>query len=304
MSAVGRTPGEQVADVTITEASPSVRRMLADTWRQRRLFPWFAARMVTKLYATTRLGRAWVVLRPGLTIIGGTLLFGTILKLETGVPYLVFLAVGMAGWTAFDRTAFWAMRGLERWARLWLNFNFPMPSVAIGAAAFAYVEVAVYGLLGLGALVFYWIADGQLYLNLGPELLLGLAGLLLASAFGIGLGMILSLLNMKGRDTMYLFRFALQIWMYLTPVLYPASELPEGLRFLATINPVAPMVDLVKYGFLGETVAQVQPAALLVSLVVTAVVVGAALFLYARRAHWIFRDVRTYDPAEDEGVTS
>lgn len=287
--------------VTVVERSPSARSMVLETFRQRHLIPRFGARLVIKTYAATKLGRVWLVARPLFPLLGMTLLLGAVLQTPSnGVPYLLFLVVGMTGWRLFDRTVFWAVRSLDRYGKLWGNFQVPMLLVPIGAGGLTVVEIAVFWCVAAVVIAFYAITEGVVYLQLGPELLVGVAGLLLAYAFGLGLGLLLSLLNAKARDTMFVVRYGLQIWLVITPVFYPVDSLPKWLEPLATINPVAPMVELVKYGFIGA--GEVRPVAVAVACAVTTVTLLVGLYVFARRAPWVWRDIPAYDERKDEGV--
>ena len=291
------------ATVSVTERSPTAREMVRDLWRQRSAIPRFGARLVIKTYAPTRLGRFWLVARTVLPLFGMALLFGAVLGTPSeGVPYLLFLVVGLIAWRMFERTVFWATRSLDRYRRLWANFPVPMLIVPVSAGGLNVVETFILTIVAAVMIVYFVIVDGTLYLNTGPELLLGVAGLVLAYAFGIGLGLLTAILNSKARDTFFALRYILQLWLVITPVIYPVQQLPEGLRFLATVNPVAPMVELTKYGFLGA--AELRPEAIAISCAVTLVVLLLGLYVFARRAPWVWRDFPAYRERRDENVVT
>lgn len=292
--------GPDQEPVTIVERSPTTLELLRTTWEQRRLLGWFAARVVVKRYAVTRLGRAWLVLRVIIPLFGFTLLFGTVLKAPSNeAPYLLFLVVGFGAWQSFDRVLYFATRSLDRYRRLSRNLVFPMLAIPIGGVGLAMVETVIYVVIGAGAVAYYAIAEDTMYLNTGPELLAGVAAFVLAWAFGTGLSLYTSLLNVKARDTALVTRYVLQIWLFVTPVFYPVEALPNGLRFLATINPVAPIVELAKWGFIDA--GEVRPLALAISMTVTAVVLVSGLAVFARKAPWAWRgDILVEDDEEEE----
>jgi lipopolysaccharide transport system permease protein len=127
-----------------------------------------------------------------------------------------------------------------------------------------------------------WIVDGQLYLPLGPELLLGVLGLVLALGFGLGLAFGTSVLNARWRDVRFTLRYLLEIWLYATPVIYPLETLPEGVRTVAQVNPMTPIVELVKEGFLDSGTVNLLPT--LWAVVATAAAVASGLWFFAHNA--------------------
>ena len=108
------------------------------------------------------------------------------------------------------------------------------------------------------------------------------AGLALSLGLAWGLGLWLSVLNAMARDVRLSLRYVLMVWMYVTPVIYPVSALPEGWQFLATINPVAAPVELIKEGLIGA--GDVELDAILVSIGVTLVACVSGLWFFARVA--------------------
>lgn len=269
--------------VVVQPYRPGVGELLRESWRQRGLIPRIGIRATVKGYSSTRLGRTWLVLRPTLSIFAMSLLFGAVLDAPSnGVPYAIFLLAGMLGWMSFERFVFWATRSFNVYRRLASNLRFPLLLVPTASAIPAAIELSVIaGLLCVTAVIF-WITDGTLYLEAGPELLLAAAGLALGVAFAWGLGLWLSVLNAMARDVRLTLRYVLMIWMYVTPVIYPVSALPAGWQFLGTINPVAAPVELIKAGLIGA--GDVELAAVLVSVGVTLIAAVSGLFFFARVA--------------------
>jgi lipopolysaccharide transport system permease protein len=259
-------PPREAGEVPLPLHRPSLWEMAADTWRQRRLIPRVGVRITVKGFAGTKLGRAWLVLRPVITIFGMALLFGAVLDTPSqGLPYLVFLLVGMHAWMAFERTAFWAVRSFDSYRRVARRFHFPLLVVPTAAFIPAGIEWVVLGLIALTTLLVFSFADGTLYLEIAPALILAPIGYVLASVVGYVVGGLwLAPLNALARDVRIVFRFVLQPWLFVTPVVYPSDQLPSNLQFLATINPVAAPVEMVRYGVFG--VGGVDLAALAVSL--------------------------------------
>jgi len=270
-------------EVVVQPYRPGVAELLRESWRQRALIPRIGIRATVKGYSSTRLGRTWLVLRPTLSIFAMSLLFGAVLDAPSnGVPYAIFLLAGMLGWMSFERFVFWATRSFNVYRRLAANLRFPLLLVPTASAIPAGIELCVIaGLLFLTALIF-WITDGTLYLQFGPDLLLAAAGLALGVGLAWGLGLWLSVLNAMARDVRLTLRYVLMVWMYVTPVIYPISALPAGWRFLGTINPVAAPVELIKEGLIGAGAVDLD--ALLVSVGVTLIACVSGLWFFARVA--------------------
>jgi len=276
-------PPVDAAAVTYERPQPSVRREVAEAWRSRALIPRLGARVVVKTYVRTILGRTWLVLRPVMDSLGLSLLFGAVIGLKApgGTPYLLFLLIGLYGWRLFERSLFWATRSFDRYARIVRKLNPPLLLMPIAGTAPAIVESAVYAVLIAGMLGFYAITDGTFYITIGPELLLGVAGVLLCLCFAIGLGLVLSVLNARARDVRIGLRYVLSIWFYVTPVIYPISKLPEGFQVLAQVNPVTPMIELIKEGFLG--VGRIDPGGVAWAVAATAGSLAFGLWFFSRK---------------------
>jgi lipopolysaccharide transport system permease protein len=289
MSAPPEVPATAAADIAPAPAvvvqpyRPRVGELLRESWRQRGLIPRIGIRATVKGYSSTRLGRTWLVLRPTLSIFAMSLLFGAVLDAPSnGVPYAIFLLAGMLGWMSFERFVFWATRSFNVYRRLASNLQFPLLLVPTASAIPAAIELCVIAGLLLVTTGVFWVTDGTFYLDLGPKLLLAAAGLALGVGLAWGLGLWLSVLNAMARDVRLTLRYALMIWMYVTPVIYPVSALPHGWRFLATVNPVAAPVELIKEGLVGA--GNVTLEAVLVSVGVTLVACASGLWFFTRVA--------------------
>ena len=289
----------QDAVVTVRDHRAGVGDLLRATWEARRLVPLVGSRVLIKGYAGTKLGRAWLVLRPGVTVLSMTLLFGAVLGAPSnGVPYPIFLLTGLLAWLTFDRFVFWAVRSFDVYGRLIRNFAFPLLLVPTASGFAASVEFTIFVGFILVATCVFWAVDGIVYLQFGPELLLAVAGVLLCVAVAWSIGLWLAPLNARWRDVRILTRYVLMLWMYLTPVLYPLSALPSWLGFLAVVNPVVAPVELVKEGLIGA--GDVRPGALAVTLGTIVVVGGAGLWFFSVSAPGAVRRVAQFSSEDDE----
>jgi lipopolysaccharide transport system permease protein len=216
------------------------------------------------------------VIRPLFSIFGMTLIFGSVLQAPSnGVPYLLFLLVGMIGWLVIERTVFWATRSFDSYRKVVGRLEVPVLLAPAAATAPMLVDVGIMTLIAAGAATYYFVTDGTLGIQLEPSLALAAAGLALGLALGWGIGLWLATLNALARDVRIMLRFVLPVWLYITPVIYPVESLPDRWQFLATINPAAAPVELVKEGALG--VGSVTPVSLAVSIAASAALIASGL---------------------------
>lgn len=276
---------------------PTLVTMIREAWRDRGLVPRLGVQTIAKGSSGTKLGGWWWVLAPILQIFGMALLFGGILRVPSGpVPYLVFLLAGMSTWTLFDRTVWWSTRSFGRVRKLLTIFRIPLLVVPFsGVMMGGLFFVVQFGILA-AVLLYYWVAKGTLYLQIGPELLVALAGLALALVTAWALALWLSVLNARARDTQMVLRFVLRVWVVITPVIYLPSSLPGALEFLATVNPLAPIVAMVKYGLLG--IGHVSLDGVAVSVGFALVVFAGGLVFFHRMSHGLL--TARIEAAEDD----
>jgi lipopolysaccharide transport system permease protein len=235
-----------------------------ELWAYRNLFGYFGGRAVAKITNFTLLGRAWLVLRPTADTAARALVFGGVLNAPSlHVPYYLFFITGMWCWRLFDRSLFWATRGIELNRGLVRKMYFPRLLLPISSVVPGLVEFGVYTVVLVGVLVYHAVVDGHNYLALGPQLLLVPLGLLMAFTFAMGAGLITSVLGAYGRDARYSLSYLLDFWLFVTPVIYPLQSIPSQYQTIALLNPMTAVVELVKYGLINA--GEVRPTALAIS---------------------------------------
>lgn len=218
--------------------------------------------------------------------LGNTVLFGGLLRIASpnGIPYFVFLMSGLIGWRLFERGVMYSTRSFSVYRKLMKRHHFPLFLVPLAGMAYPALEIAVYGLVLAGALAFYALTDGTLYLQAPPQLLLVLPAVLLLVALAVGVSLWTSVLNARAQDVRYVLRYVLPIWLYLTPVVYPTSKIPESWAWVTVVNPMAAPVELMKMGLLG--VGRLTPASLGVSVGFAVVVLVSGAWFFNRQAAW------------------
>ncbi len=275
-------------------------RTLRESWDSRHLLRPMGAYAVPD-YAQTFLGRWWLFLRPGLPIIGYALLIGGIfgVKAPNGLPYLVFLLFGLQGWHLFQQTVVYETRSFQRLGKFARALNVPLVLLPTACIARALVVFGVYACFGTVTLVYFVITKHHLYLDVRPQLLLGVAGWILSLVFGWAVGLFTAALNSRVRDIRFTLPLLLQFFMFCTPVVYGLEQVPGRYRTVAEVNPLTGVMELVKYGFLNA--GQIHVFGLAWSLFSITATALAGLWFFNRVAQASVRR-GDLDDEEDEAL--
>ena len=253
---------------------------LKELLRYRDLIWLFVKKNFIVSYKQTILGPAWIILQPLMTTLIYTVVFGGIAGISTdGVPQILFYMGGTAVWGFFasclNRTASTFTGNAGVFGKVYFpRLVMPISNVLSAVINF-FVQLAMF-------LVFwvYYVVTGQVSPNYAGILLLPLI-LLYLGLLGLGFGIIISSLTTKYRDLTMLVGFGVSLWMYITPVVYPMSNLGNGgLYKLVMLNPVTCAVETFRWIFLGEGV--VSPLYWGVSVAVMAVVVTVGVIIFSR----------------------
>jgi len=271
--------------VPITVIEPSrgwVALQLNQLWRYRELLYFLVWRDVKVRYKQTALGIAWVVLQPLATTLIFTVIFGNLAKMPSdNLPYAVFALAGLVPWNYFSAAFSRGGSSLIGNASLISKVYFPRLIIPISAVLGGLVDVAVVLGLVFGLMLFYGIVPSSMIVTLPFFLLLAVAAALAISLW-------LAALNVQYRDVGYLIPFLAQFWLYATPVVYPASLIPEPWRVLYSVNPMVGAVEGFRWALFGAGHAPWQCVA--VSVVTITVLLVSGLFFF-RRMEKIFADV-------------
>jgi lipopolysaccharide transport system permease protein len=259
--------------IVIEPGRPGLRAELRDWWAYRELLLFLAWRDVQVRYQQTALGVAWVVLQPLLMTVVFTLVVGQVARVPSdGVPYALFVCVGLVPWTFFAGAVSHGGNSLVNSAHLITKVYFPRVLVPAAVVAGRLIDLAVaLGLVG-GLMAWYGIrpSAGALLLPV-PVLLLALL------AFAVSTG--LAALNVKYRDVGLVLPVGLQLWMFSSPVLYPSGVVPPKWAWLYALNPLTGIID----GFRAALLQQPFPALSLgTSAAVTLAILAASLRAFRR----------------------
>jgi len=237
-------------------------------------------------YKQTLLGVLWIILQPVASMVVFSFLFGGLLQVPSGeAPYPIFAYAALLPWNYFAGALTRSSTSLVGSAHLITKVYFPRLVIPIAGVLSGLVDFAV-AFVVLGALmVYYGIAPTWAALWLP-------AFLLLAVITALGFGLWLAALNVRYRDVNYLLPFLVQIWMYLTPVVYGATLIPERYRFLLGLNPMTAVVEGFRWALLGGLLADARaPQSLLWLSVGVALVVLVGGLVFFRSTERNFADI-------------
>jgi lipopolysaccharide transport system permease protein len=254
---------------------------LGELWHYRELLYILAWRDVMVRYKQALLGIAWAVLQPLVMMGIFTLLFSRIANVPTeGVPYPVFAFAGLVPWTMFASAVAGSGASLVGNQNLVSKVYFPRLVIPAGAVL-AWVPDFVIGsgFLFVIMAIFRFVPPPTVVL-----LPVVLASTMIA-AFSVGVW--LSALNVAYRDVQYVVPFLIQAWLFITPVAYPITSVPEQLRWLTGLNPMTWVIEFSRWALLGTSVSWGVVA---LSVVTTVVLLISGLY-YFRRVEHFFADV-------------
>jgi lipopolysaccharide transport system permease protein len=252
---------------------------LGELWRYRDLIFLFVWRDFVAYYKQTILGPLWYLIQPILTTVVFTVIFGNIAKLSTdGLPPFLFYLAGNTMWTYFSSCLTSTSNTFTGNAGLFGKVYFPRLAIPLSIVISNIISFGIRMLVFLGFLAYFMLAGADvkpnLWMLLLPTLLLIMAGL------GLGLGIIISSLTTKDRDLQQLVSFGVQLLMYGTPVIYPLSSIEGTWRWVILANPMTPVVEAFRLGFLGTSA--VSPIYLLYSTLFVFVVMLIGLLVFNR----------------------
>jgi lipopolysaccharide transport system permease protein len=270
-------------DEIVIEAGRTEGQYWRDLWRFRELFYFLAWRDLLVRYKQTVMGVAWAFIRPFLTMVIFTLLFGKLAKLPSeGVPYALLVYVGILPWQLFANGISECSYSLIKNSSMISKVYFPRLIAPFSGMLTSFVDFLISGVTLLALLVWFrFVPDGRI---IALPLFTLLA--LLAS---LGFGLWFAALNVKYRDFQHIVPFVVQIGVYISPVGFASGVIPEQWRLLYFLNPMVLVIDGFRWAVLGVG----QPFPLPEAFVSLAVIAGALIsgVWYFRRTERTFADV-------------
>ena len=218
----------------------------SDLWAFRELLYFLTWRDVKVRYKQTELGIAWAIIQPLLTMLIFTLFFGRLAGIPSdNVPYPLFAYAGLLPWTFFANAITNSGNSLVGNANLITKVYFPRMIIPGATVAAGLVDFAIAFMILVILMIYYGvgITSGVLMF---PVLVA------LTTLLALGMGMWLSALNVKYRDVRFALPFMIQLWMFVSPVIYPASFLPAKLRWLIALNPMTGVIEGYRSALFGQ----------------------------------------------------
>lgn len=252
-----------------------------DLWAYRELLYFLAWRDIKVRYKQTVLGVTWAIIQPLFTMVVFSIFFGKLGKIPSdGLPYPIFTFVALLPWQLFAHSLTHSSQSLVAEARLITKVYFPRLIIPIASVLAGLVDFAItFGILL--ALMFYYGMTPTLKILFLP------AFIIMAVVSALAVGLWLSALNVKYRDVRYTVPFLTQFWLFVSPVAYPSSMVPEQWQWLYGLNPMAGVIESFRWALLGSS----PPiATIYVSIVLTGILFVGGLY-YFRSTERFFADL-------------
>jgi lipopolysaccharide transport system permease protein len=281
LSRASSAPAADDWTLVLRARKPLLHVDLAELWRYRDLVWLFVKRDFSTAYKQTVLGPVWLLMAPALT----TALYGAVFSRVVGVPTggapaPVFYLCGIVLWTFFSAAVAGTASTFLVNAPLFGKVYFPRTVIPLSVAGSQGLKLLIHMSL-LAAVVVYYAWSGRLALAASRLLWIPIVVLLVA-ALALGFGMTISALTVKYRDLNVLLQFGLQLWLYVTPIIYPLSIVPARWRAVALANPVAAPVEAFRHAV--TSTGQVPLGGLAYSAAAAVVLLVGGTILFNRAA--------------------
>jgi lipopolysaccharide transport system permease protein len=254
---------------------------LADLWNYRELIFFLTWRDISVRYKQTILGAAWAIIQPFFTMVVFTIFFGQLGKIPSdGLPYTIFSFCALLPWQLFAYSLTESGNSLVANQNLITKVYFPRAVIPMAATLSGLLDFVIAFIMLLLMMLFYQIRPTLAVWTLPLFVLLALIT-------AIGAGLWLSALNVEFRDVRYTIPFLTQFWMFITPIAYPASIVPEQWRVLYGINPMVGVVEGFRWALLGNGN---PPGPLMAVSVLAAIGLFVSGFYYFKRMERTFAD--------------
>ena len=267
----------------VIEAGRAERQYWKDLWRYRELFYFLAWRDILVRYKPTAIGIAWALIRPFLTMIVFTVVFGTVAKLPSeGVPYPILVFAALLPWQFFANSLSECSTSLISNSNLISKVYFPRLIVPTSAVVVSFVDFMISGIILLGLMAWYNFVPSWRILTLPVFILV-------AFAAALGAGLWLAALNVQYRDFRFIVPFIVQFGLYISPVGFSSSVIPEKWRLLYSLNPMVGVIDGFRWAILGGG-AQLDLPGFILSLGLVSLLLISGIW-YFRKMERTFADV-------------
>ena len=250
---------------------------LKEVWNYRDLLYMLVKKDFITFYKQTILGPIWFFIQPILTVLMYVVLFGQIAQLSTdGLPQIAFYLAGTTIWNYFSEVLNKTSTIFKDNASVFGKVYFPRLIMPLAVVFSGLMKFAIQFGLFVAVVLYYTYVTGTIHPNmwiLATPLLL-----ILMASFALGLGMIFSALTTKYKDLSFLLSFGIQLAMYATPVVYPASSMPAKYMWLINANPLTGIFECFRYGYLGSGSFEASSLGLSTLLIMILLILGVLIF--------------------------
>ena len=239
-------PIETQEPVLIIEPGRTEKNYWGDLWRYRELFLVLAWRDISVRYKQTIIGILWAIIRPFLTMVVFTVIFGRIAKLPSdgNAPYALMVFAAMLPWSLFSNALTESSNSLISNAPLIGKVYFPRLIIPAATQVTAFIDFLISFIILLGMMIYYQFAPEW-------QILLLPLFIILALVASLGPGLWITALNVKYRDFRYIIPFVVQFGLYVSPVGFSSKVVPEQWRLLYSLNPMVGVIDGFRWCILG-----------------------------------------------------
>lgn len=267
----------------IIEAGRTERHYWLDLWRYRELFYFLAWRDILIRYKQTTIGFLWALLRPFLTMLVFTVIFGKLAKLPSdGVPYPIMVFAALLPWQFFANALSESSNSLVGNANLISKVYFPRLVIPSSSIITSFVDFLISSVIMVGLMIWYQFVPDWRICTLPLFVFI-------AFAAAMGFGLLLTALNVKYRDFRYIVPFIVQFGLYVSPVGFSSSIVPEKWRLLYSLNPMVGVIDGFRWAILGgESTIYLPGFCLSLGIVLLGLTTGV---WYFRKTEKTFADV-------------
>lgn len=266
----------------IIEAGRTEKHYWFDLWRYRELFYFLSWRDILVRYKQTAIGVAWSVIRPVLTMIVFTIIFGRIAKLPSGdIPYPILVFVAMLPWQLFANSLTESSMSLIGNANMISKIYFPRMIMPASSIIVAFIDFFISFII-LGIIMAWYRFIPSWKIIFVPIFLL----IAFLAAFGVGL--MFSALNVKYRDFKYIVPFVVQFGLYASPVGFSSDVIPDKWRLLYSINPMVGVIDGFRWCIIGQDISIYKPG-FIISIILTILILIIGI-IYFRKTEKTFAD--------------
>ncbi len=283
MKTAAITTTKKPETVIIQPVKGWVNLNLRDLWIYRELVYFLTWRDLKVRYKQSVLGVLWAIIKPFMTMIVFTIFFGTLAKLPSdGVPYPIWSYTGLLPWEFFAAALSVSARSMLTSGSMVSKIYFPRIIVPLSSVFANLVDFLIAFVILIGMMLFYHITPtiNMIWLP---------AFLLLAVITALGVGLWFSALLVMYRDINYMLPFITQLWMFISPVVYASSTIPEKWRVLYSLNPMAGVVEGFRWAMLG-TQQSISPLMIAISSGIAILLFVSGLFFF-RRMERVFADM-------------